>query len=348
MSAARHRPRAHADGTPGLVSQLGPSKNTPLLLSVMGALAGDPSRYAGRGGTHLGIHSSIASFCSWRLSPPHNVVEPTGALALVLGATWAGTPRSRRRPTSVARRLPLGNLLVRPWAWLLALPFLHAITHASRSPGPSGVWSSLSPGVQCPPWQSCVLGSVMGLAHSLRDGCRTTTPPIRAGPSISTSRPLIPHGCPCERRPRNSAHVLHVTACSAMRWRCLLIVFAPAPRRSPRRIFCFDQLGWRDEPRSRRRRRTSKTLDHHSRVHWDRTFCRAGSPRACSRHSRKQSGRLSQCAVSSRRALTVEEARTVAVHARRAPRESYGSRWPSPAGQPRDAKRLPRGTGQFP
>jgi phosphate:Na+ symporter len=60
-----------------------------------------------------------------------HVVDPTGALALVLGANLGGTlPPLIDAPTPAARRLPLGNLLVRAVGVVLALPFLPAITHA--------------------------------------------------------------------------------------------------------------------------------------------------------------------------------------------------------------------------
>src|SRR5204863_4840462 len=54
---------------------------------------------------------------------------PTETLALVLGANLGGAlPPLFHASTPVARRLPLGNLLVRCIGVLLALPFLTPLT----------------------------------------------------------------------------------------------------------------------------------------------------------------------------------------------------------------------------
>jgi phosphate:Na+ symporter len=123
----------------GLVHTLGPLENTPLLRSVMGALAGDPILATlVAAALTWACHSSIAIVLLVATFAATHVVEPTGALALVLGANLGGAlPALVDASTSVARRLPLGNLLVRTVGVVLALPFLPAITHAFELAGPS-------------------------------------------------------------------------------------------------------------------------------------------------------------------------------------------------------------------
>ena len=123
----------------GLVHTLGPLENTPLLRSVMGALAGDPILATlVAAALTWACHSSIAIVLLVATFAATHVVEPTGALALVLGANFGGAlPALVDASTSVARRLPLGNLLVRTVGVVLALPFLPAITHALELAGPA-------------------------------------------------------------------------------------------------------------------------------------------------------------------------------------------------------------------
>jgi len=123
----------------GLVHTLGPLENTPLLRSVMGALAGDPILATlVAAALTWACHSSIAIVLLVATFAATHVVEPTGALALVLGANLGGAlPALVDASTSVARRLPLGNLLVRTVGVVLALPFLPAITHALELAGPA-------------------------------------------------------------------------------------------------------------------------------------------------------------------------------------------------------------------
>jgi len=123
----------------GLVHTLGPLENTPLLRSVMGALAGDPILATlVAAALTWACHSSIAIVLLVATFAATHVVEPTGALALVLGANLGGAlPALVDASTSVARRLPLGNLLVRTVGVVLALPFLPAITHALELTGPA-------------------------------------------------------------------------------------------------------------------------------------------------------------------------------------------------------------------
>ena len=154
----------------GLVHTLGPLENTPLLRSVMGALAGDPILATlVAAALTWACHSSIAIVLLVATFAATHVVEPTGALALVLGANLGGAlPALVDASTSVARRLPLGNLLVRTVGVVLALPFLPAITHAlelaGHAPGRLVVNFHLAFNVAL---AVVFLGSVRGLAQLL-------------------------------------------------------------------------------------------------------------------------------------------------------------------------------------
>src|SRR6184192_1266117 len=123
----------------GLVHTLGPLANTPLLRSVMGALASDPALAAlVAAALTWACHSSIAIVLLVATFAATHVIEPTGAVALVLGANIGGAlPALVGASTAAARPLPLGNLLVRTAGVLLALPVLPAITHALELVEPS-------------------------------------------------------------------------------------------------------------------------------------------------------------------------------------------------------------------
>jgi len=116
----------------GLLHTLGPIENTPLLRPVVGLLASDPLLAAFVAAVLTwACHSSIAIVLLVASFAATHVIDPTGALALVLGANLGGTlPPLTDASTPAARRLPLGNLLVRAAGVVLALPFLPAITHA--------------------------------------------------------------------------------------------------------------------------------------------------------------------------------------------------------------------------
>jgi phosphate:Na+ symporter len=116
----------------GLVHTLGPIENTPLLRPVAGALAGDPIlAVVVAAALTWACHSSIAIVLLIASFATTHVVDPTTALALVLGANLGGTlPSLIGAATAAARRLPLGNLLVRAVGVLLTLPFLPVVTHA--------------------------------------------------------------------------------------------------------------------------------------------------------------------------------------------------------------------------
>ena len=136
----RHRPGLALMALAGLLHTLGPIENTPLLRPVMGALARDPLLAPSCGRTHPGLPPSIAIVLLVVSFAATHVVDPTGALALVLGANLGGAlPPLMHASTPAARRLPLGNLLVRAVGVALALPFLPAITRvlerADHAPG---------------------------------------------------------------------------------------------------------------------------------------------------------------------------------------------------------------------
>ncbi|RDS83981.1 Na/Pi cotransporter family protein [Dyella psychrodurans] len=84
-------------------------------------------------------HSSVAVVLLIVSFATAGVVDASGALALVLGANLGSTlPALFEANTPVARRLPLGNLLVRAFGCVACLPFLHPIAdglaHISESP----------------------------------------------------------------------------------------------------------------------------------------------------------------------------------------------------------------------
>lgn len=115
----------------GLVHTLGPIENTPLLSPVLASLVSDPILAAlVAAALTWACHSSIAIVLLVASFAATHVVAPTGALALVLGANLGGAlPALISASTPAARRLPLGNLLVRATGVVITLPFLHQIEH---------------------------------------------------------------------------------------------------------------------------------------------------------------------------------------------------------------------------
>jgi phosphate:Na+ symporter len=116
----------------GLVHMLGPLQNAPLLRPIMGSLSADPVLAVAIAALLTwACHSSIAIVLLVGSFEAIHVVGPTAALALVLGANLGGAlPALLNASTRMARRLPLGNLLVRATGVILALPFLPEIAHA--------------------------------------------------------------------------------------------------------------------------------------------------------------------------------------------------------------------------
>jgi len=110
----------------GLMRTLGPIENTPLLRPVLSALTAEPVLAAIVAAVLTwACHSSIAIVLLVASFAATHVVDTTGALALVLGANLGGAlPPLVGASSSVARRLPLGNLLVRAAGVVVVLPFL--------------------------------------------------------------------------------------------------------------------------------------------------------------------------------------------------------------------------------
>jgi phosphate:Na+ symporter len=113
----------------GLIHTLAPIENTPLLRPVLASLVNDPVlAMLAAAALTWACHSSIAMVLLIASFAATHVVDPTGALALVLGANLGGAlPPLVSASTQAARRLPLGNLLVRAAGVVVALPFLHEI-----------------------------------------------------------------------------------------------------------------------------------------------------------------------------------------------------------------------------
>jgi phosphate:Na+ symporter len=116
----------------GLVHTFAPLQTAPLLRPIIGALSGDPVLAVVIAALLTwACHSSIAMVLLIGSFQASHLVEPTGALALILGANLGGAlPALFNASTRIARRLPLGNLLVRATGVILALPFLGEIAGA--------------------------------------------------------------------------------------------------------------------------------------------------------------------------------------------------------------------------
>ena len=113
-----------------LVASLAPMENAQVLRAVVQSLASEPvlAVLAAALLTWL-FHSSVAMVLLIASLANAGVVDATGALALVLGANLGGTlPALLEAHTPMARRLPLGNLLVRAFGCVVCLPLLHPLT----------------------------------------------------------------------------------------------------------------------------------------------------------------------------------------------------------------------------
>jgi phosphate:Na+ symporter len=114
-----------------LVLTMAPIQNAQALRAVMQSLSDEPmlALLAAAILTWL-CHSSVAVVLLIVSFATAGVVEAPEALALVLGANLGSTlPALLEANTPVARRLPLGNLLVRAFGCLVCLPLLHPLTH---------------------------------------------------------------------------------------------------------------------------------------------------------------------------------------------------------------------------
>ncbi len=110
---------------------LAPLENTPMLRSFVQALAADPLLTVVLAALLTwGCHSSVVIVLVVGSLAANHVIGSTETLALVLGANLGGAmPALLHASTPEARRLPLGNLLVRLLGVLLVLPWLTPITH---------------------------------------------------------------------------------------------------------------------------------------------------------------------------------------------------------------------------
>ncbi len=110
---------------------LAPVENTPVLRSFVAALATDSLLAVVLAALLTwGCHSSVVIVLVVGSLAANHVIGATETLALVRGANLGGAvPALLHASTPEARRLPLGNLLVRLAGVLLVLPWLTPITH---------------------------------------------------------------------------------------------------------------------------------------------------------------------------------------------------------------------------
>ena len=104
-------------------------ENASALRAVLGSLGGEPVLAVLIAAVLTwACHSSVAVVLLIGSLAASGVVAPAGSLALVLGANIGSTlPALFEAGSPVARRLPLGNLLVRAAGCIVALPFLPVI-----------------------------------------------------------------------------------------------------------------------------------------------------------------------------------------------------------------------------
>jgi phosphate:Na+ symporter len=112
-----------------LVRTLEPVETAPTLRAVLGSLGGEPVlAVLIAAALTWACHSSVAVVLLIASLAASGVVAPAGSLALVLGANLGSAlPPLFEAGSSIARRLPLGNLLVRAAGAIVLLPFLPAI-----------------------------------------------------------------------------------------------------------------------------------------------------------------------------------------------------------------------------
>ncbi|GAA0903245.1 Na/Pi cotransporter family protein [Rothia nasimurium] len=114
-----------------LVVSLAPVENAQALRAVLNALESEPvlALLSAALLTWL-FHSSVAMVLLVTSLATAGVIDAPGSLALVLGANLGGTfPALLEAHTPVARRLPLGNLLVRLAGCIVCLPLLPYMAH---------------------------------------------------------------------------------------------------------------------------------------------------------------------------------------------------------------------------
>jgi phosphate:Na+ symporter len=115
----------------GLVHTLGPIENAPALKTLLDALGNEPVLAMLIAAVLTwGCHSSVAVVLLVVSLAATQVIAPTPALALILGANIGGTlPALLEAGSPIARRLPLGNFIVRLIGCTIALPLLPLIAH---------------------------------------------------------------------------------------------------------------------------------------------------------------------------------------------------------------------------
>ena len=112
-----------------LVHTLEPVESATALRAVLGSLGGQPVlAVLLAAALTWACHSSVAIVLLIGSLAASGVVAPAGSLALVLGANLGSTlPPLFEFGSATARRLPLGNLLVRATGCIFVLPFLPQI-----------------------------------------------------------------------------------------------------------------------------------------------------------------------------------------------------------------------------
>ena len=110
----------------GLVHALGPIEHAPALKTILDALGNEPVLAVLIAAILTwGCHSSVAVVLLIVSLAATHVIAPAPSLALVLGANIGGTlPALIEAGSPVARRLPLGNAIVRLVGCAIALPLL--------------------------------------------------------------------------------------------------------------------------------------------------------------------------------------------------------------------------------
>jgi phosphate:Na+ symporter len=109
-----------------LVRTLEPVESAPALRAVLGSLQNEPVlAILVAAALTWACHSSVAVVLLIGSLAASGVIAPAGSLALVLGANLGSAlPPLFEAGTAAARRLPLGNLLVRAAGSVVVLPFL--------------------------------------------------------------------------------------------------------------------------------------------------------------------------------------------------------------------------------
>lgn len=115
----------------GMQHTLAPVEATPLLRQILASLSAEPLIAMLVAALLTWIcHSSVAIVLFVASLAAGHVLGLQEALALILGANVGGAmPALVHASTAVARRLPLGNLLVRLLGAVLLLPFLGLVAH---------------------------------------------------------------------------------------------------------------------------------------------------------------------------------------------------------------------------